>query len=583
LSKKNPFNSSHTNGTSSAEADHDDHDVPSSSLKHLLHVPEEAIFESEEEEEENESPDFAIVQSIDLGLNTEVVHIAVPNLPSLPSFGSTDNVPGIFEEYLVFAVACRDHSIRLVSIPKTPPSNVRKMRRDLNQHNTRYGEEILTVLAPGQAQQIARSLTLTWTSRDWSEEAVSQDELKDDPDRMDEGEQDDPSRRQYMARTDEFDLLLAFASTETTGAFTVIRIPIGPKAGKNAFLPAEIYPYPTEWLSSKPVSISFSSANFPHKRHTELALVDADGLVRLYLPSKSLDEHSSEDTEYRWVPTVAFGTEFKLANRSEGAAQTAALRKRVVDAKWVSGGSSIILLLADGEWGVWDVNSNSVTSEFAFGGHLGGAPSSLSSSSMKPRNINSSLAPMTPKSRRVKEESLFRGTPSYPSQSSSHIARGGISVSNGSSATSDDTIVIWYNDEVYRIANLRQYWAKSKSGNTGGLYGQAVAKMEGIDIQGEMITCADLFNAPDSTDPATTRDILVVAEHRLVIMARARFQAMTGHEEREERITNERLAETDIALLSRRELDLGGIDRMLDDMAAGQVDAPRNRRVGFAP
>lgn len=67
---------------------------------------------------------------------------------------------------------------------------------------------------------------------------------------------------------------------------------------------------------------------------------------------------------------------------------------------------------------------------------------------------------------------------------------------------------------------------------------------------------------------ALPRDILIAAEHRLIIVANTNrplgrdLNAVFAKEQAEEEETRR----TDQALLSRGELDLGGMDRMLEDM-----------------
>jgi hypothetical protein len=175
---------------------------------------------------------------------------------------------------------------------------------------------------------------------------------------------------------------------------------------------------------------------------------------------------------------------------------------------------------------------------------------------------------MTPNTRRRKQEDLFQGSP----LSSAVATRGGVSVASSPSANgaaSEDTVLIWYGAEVYKIADLAKFWARTASASSGGSLPGPGIQVQDVALYGEAITSVSQFDTTtQASRMAVARDTLISAEHRLIITA-STTQPVGRHLNTmfsRDQVENDVATRTNQALLTRGELDLGGMERMLEDM-----------------
>ncbi|OCK76344.1 hypothetical protein K432DRAFT_306547 [Lepidopterella palustris CBS 459.81] len=573
--------------------DSDDEEPRSRKIIHYL--PDEAEFESEEEELDPEQPFPSFIQQIDLPLNTEALHIAIPQIPPITSIRPAESMPPVFNKKIVFAVACVDFSVRIITLPLNPPSAVTKTK-PLEKHRTRWGEEIIEIKGQAGHQSIPNGVAMTWTSKipvtsdDESEDGMPDDDDDEPTPRRNRSSLTKGSRSRSGNRNDinGWDLLVASHSAELSGLLRVWRFPIENDRFKNSiYAPNPILPLRTQYLTSPTSHIAFSPAHHPKRRHSQLLVVDPKGIVRIYDPFASprtrprsgrIDESTSETGA--WLSS--FSTSFEAPKHYATSVPALAHRKRILDASWASDGRSIIALLTDGEWGIWDVDQSGPNpptnpTSFAIRGFIGTATSSNNSSASsgsKPRGSRSTLAPMTPNTRRTKEESLFHGSAS----GQSNVPRGGISIAtlhSISGGAPEDSVILWYGQESYRIPNLGQFWARSASGSGGSLYGPGLSRIQGLNLHGEALNSIEQFGTTTAAARmAVPRDLLVVAEHSLIVLTTTTVQLgrdlsdslLFGREREEE----EQTRRADQTLLASGELDIGGMDRLLDSMEATQ-------------
>ncbi|OCL08031.1 hypothetical protein AOQ84DRAFT_49461 [Glonium stellatum] len=576
--------------------DSDDEEPHTQATSHQL--PDEADFESEEEELDPEERYPSIIQQIDVSLNTEVLHIAVPRVPPVTLLRPSETIPRIFSEKIVISVACIDYSIRIITLPLGPPSAATKAKSTVGKHQSRWGEEIIEIKSQTGHQSIPSGVTMTWTLRtqvtlvDDSEEDAPDDDDEED-ERVRRGNRSSRalrkrSRSGQPSENDGWDLLVASHSAELSGLLRVWRFPIEIGESKTRISSASpILPYRTQHLNSPASHVTFSPSQHPKRRHSQLLVVEPKGIVRVYDPLASRQNRSrlrsdEPSTELgAWLS--AFHTAFEIPKHVSPAAPSLAHRKRILDASWASDGRSIIAILADGEWGIWDVDQSGPSppadpSAFSLRGFVGAnsSPSvSTTTSSTKPRGSRSLLAPMTPNTRRTKEESLFQG--SISNQPS--VARGGVSVAtlhSTSGGAPEDSIILWYGSDSYRIPNLNQFWARSASGSGGSLYGPGLARIQGLNLNGEAVTTIQQFDTTTAAARmAIPRDLLVAAEHRLIILTSTieqlgRDLGPTLFEK--DRTEDDDMRRADQTLLAQGELDLGGMDRLLDSMESSAAD-----------
>lgn len=534
-----------------------------------------AEFEDEEEELDPDQPYPSVIQQIRLSFNTAVLHIAVPQVPAVSTLHPADTIPAIFGKKLVFTATCADSTIRVVTLPLSPPPDSAK-EKPLSA-SSQYGEEVIKFHGH---QSIARGATMTWTSR------AEPSAKRDMGDEMDVDAAGDAGatpgrRRRPQSRSHSrpgtaagFDILVATHSAELGGLFKIWRFELTETSVNGAH---PIVPYKTVTLRKPASRIAFNTAQYPKRRHSQLLISDLTGTARVYDPfaPPSRKRSASGHTDPGAFITM-FKSTFESGKSSPYTPPILAARKAILDAAWTCDGRHILALLADGEWGIWDGDQSGPSppadpAAFSMRGFVGTIEKEGSSSgpSSPKRGGRSSLAPMTPNTRRRKEDHLFHGS----SSGTAVPTRGGISVatctsSNGS--VSEDSVIIWYGSEVYRIADLTKFWTRNTSASRGqSLPGPGLTQIHDIPLLGESISSITQFDTTAAASRmAISRDILIAAEHRLIISATTKpalgrdlgtVFALPAAEADDHR-------RTDQALLTRGELDLGGMDRLLEDM-----------------
>ncbi|KAI4668744.1 uncharacterized protein J4E78_002572 [Alternaria triticimaculans] len=576
---KQPAKPAKVNGTSKDAImiiDSDD-DEPAKAAAEPL---PKAEFEDEEEELDPDQPYASIVQQLSLSLSTQVLHIAVPQIPSASTLRPADTIPPIFSQNIVFTVACADSTICIITLPLSPPPHVAKDK--LHGVKPQFGENVVKVHGH---QSIPMGVTMTWTARG---EPSSAEDGDDDVD-MDEEEEDTAnSRRKPQSRTDGgFGILVASHSAELGGLLKLFRFELSETALQVSH---PVAPYKTLALSKPASRIAFNTAQYPKPRHSQLLIADSAGTTRIYDPF-TLPIRKRRGSGSRAEPGAFVGTFRSSFESVKNVALTPAVlpsRKAIIDAAWASDGRHIIALLADGEWGVWDVDRSGPSppadpSAFSLRGYVGTAEKEGTSggASSPKRGSRNSLAPMTPNTRKRKEETLFQGSAS----SSTVATRGGVSVAsirsnNGVSA--EDSILIWYGSEIHRIADLMKFWTRTASASSGGSLPGPGLQQQDVVLCGESITSVSQFDTTaQASRMAVPRDILISAEHRLIITASTSqplgrdLNAMFARE----KVEDETSTRTDQALLTRGELDLGGMDRMLESMEGSGTSAAASKNL----
>ncbi|KAH7138252.1 hypothetical protein B0J11DRAFT_513956 [Dendryphion nanum] len=564
------------NGTSSDVVmiiDSDDEDTPA---KTAPQQPPQAEFEDEQEELDPDQPYPSIIQQVRLALNTSVLHIAIPQIPAVSTLRPADSVPPIFSNKIVFTVACADYSVRIITLPLSPPSNSTK-EAPLN-IKAPFGEEVVKISSHVGHQSIPRGIDMTWTSRN---EPTSH-ELSDDE--MDAEEPEDTSatprarrarRRQSRSASgrrsapDGWDILVASHSTEVGGLLKIFRFNL---SETSVTVQNPISVYQTLNLRTPATRVTFNSAQYPKRRHSQLLITDPSGIARIYDPfAPTARKRRSEGDPEIGNFVALFRTTFEQPQSNSTTPSSLVARKPILDAAWASDGHSIFALLADGEWGIWDVdrsgpNLPSDPATFSVRGYVGGVDVSQNGSDPSSPKVKSGrgiLAPMTPNTRRSRQENLFQGT-APTSSIPTHGAVSIVSLASSDGGAAEESVLIQYGTDIYRIANLVQFWSRNDSGSKGGL-----TKLHDINLLGEAITSVNQFETTvKDARLAIPRDTLISTEHRLIITTTtAQPLGRDLNADFENGQTEElEIRKTDQALLARGELDLGGMDRLLEDL-----------------
>lgn len=490
-----------------------------------------------------------------------------------------------------------DGSLRLLTFAQSPTSTTLKVHETLIEKGDSHGK-------------ILSAISISWTSHD---------ERKDDEDGMEIDEVQAPKSRGRDAKTtstkSSWDLLAAAARGDRLGSVSMWRTPI---VDASDTLAKPIL-FRTQCLPCPAITIAFNTAPHPSRRHTQLLIVDSTNVARIYDPG---NHHRSTPDRNSSIPSIYSGTwlacfypplQMNMANPQ---------RLCIYAAQWAFAGKAIFVLLEGGLWGLWDLEgigpdatasapgttiSGGGITQFALRGSLSTISASHATSSKKSLTTGGSnttadtrkLAPMTPNTRRVKQEVLFAGNASEQAR-----PRGGISLQPsepseraGVSAL-DESVLLWFGSNVYAIPSLRAYWERSrKKGAISTIEQQdvfdstatgfGITRLASITTGGELITSVTQFTpAPHASSNSSTRlhhDVLVSAEHRIVVRCAVNItpepSSSTSDPVARRLLFREHDAKIetsllDADLLSRRELDLGGIDRMIDGLGGG-------RRVGF--
>ncbi len=564
-------------------------------------------LESDEEEYDPSNPFERIVQSVDLPFGTAVLHIAFPPLPTDSLQRNLGALPPLFSKKLVAAVICSDASVRLVTLPVAPPSWSRKRKAAANLKPCvadgrigPYGEQITTVTGGNDHQAVPRciSLTLAPTSIDDDSDI----ETKEDGIQSARSASSDRRRQNSRSRSksrslggDEgWDILVASSSSDLTGLLLIHRIHLAADGNSLSLTGGHTVPWSVQHLPSPAASIQFNPSLPQDERNSILLVAEAKGPVRILncLPTETAGQCT-------WLVTLLPNYQSSVRGR--------ALRKHVLDAQWVQCGKAILVLLADGEWGVWDLfdaqpkalsgsrarQANKLGSflTFAINGSVSASPR-FSHSDSQERRIRGGgkagkLAPMTPGTRRVRQENLFSG----PVQQSEGPARGGIStLSIQDAKIVDEAVSLWHNDNITVIPSLRTHWA-NKVKESGNLFGNG-AKGEprtigNISLRGERRN--DVVLLPQSPRPSKHKSSSEI-EESVLVLAETRFVLVTPPlgEPQATRKNPSAIPVSDQHLLERGHLTLEGMDRVLatmDDRSAPSTLAtngvPAEKEVDF--
>lgn len=474
-------------------------------------------YEDHEPEQDPDCPYSDIIYDSDLELESAVIHLAIPVPPASQRSGATNTQAPI-------VIACADGAIKLLHIPLAPPAD------DDNDPSNSISQTDLPSL-----HQPARAIAAKIVPAEEEDSAQS--------------------RPKNQRLGPEPHLLVASASS----SLNVCSVNLDSTTKKKR----RVQSICTMSLSSPATAVAFH----PSSTSTQLLVSDLAGVARLFDP----------------FPSGTWRMAFPAPHQTQAAPNNQPTRrKRILSSVWVLGGRGILVLLEDGEWGVWvAAGSNQAekrAEDFAINGFLGAAAEAAEpAKSKKP----SKLAPMTPNTRKAKSDSLFTGS----SKTTTGTMTGGLTVAslptrNGSP---DETLVLWYGNDIYSVPSMQQFWQRStnNSGNFGSLYAPGMTHTSDINLLNERITSiqpiAHATQASSLGQLNTQRDLIVSGEHRMIITETIRPSAPTRQlfQEAAERPVSR---DNDQRMLDAGDLDLGGLNRMLDS----RVEDARPRKVGFA-
>lgn len=495
-------------------------------------------------------------------------------MPPLPAKRSS-NAPDILYESIIVAVACENGTTYVVTLPLDPPSTPAKRKGTLRGH----------VIPLGVADSgLPRGIALGWTGR---------------------GDSDgDHSRPRYETRHSadhvrtDFSLLVALGTSEFSGQLHIFTLPIT-KSGARHRVEASSTTHPalSELLDCPPTALAFATPTRATPDQTRLLVSDVRGFTTVFEVVKPAAPSG------RSSKLVSAHIIFKLSapySSSEAPnSLSKSTKKKILAASWVLSGEAIFVLLDDGHAGLYaldaeppaDLRSRPAPLSFACETFIGDAPEHTPSQPLNSaRSRKPQLAPMTPNTRRAKSNALFVEQPS--TSATSTASRGGFCIAPTASP-SDNAILLWFNNNLFHIPSLRNFWAQSDRADAqGSVFSSrsAITALEEPDLHHERIVSVALL--PSKGDGSRTLfggvapsspDFLVVAEYRSIIFAKVRdaMPAPMGDEESVDSPgASPAVRAVDRRMLERGELGLDGVDRLLDNMV-GIENGPVTRRVDF--
>ncbi|RAL06765.1 uncharacterized protein BO97DRAFT_447329 [Aspergillus homomorphus CBS 101889] len=520
-------------------------------------------FEEEEPEVDPAHPYERILRQVDIPLGSRVLHLAAPRILPETARSSLDPFPPTLNEVIVIAAVCADYSTRVITLPLSPPHPAQ----------TKIGIQTISISGGVSHQELPRGLSLTFT---YQETEKTEQSLSRSP-------QYAPGR---------WDLLVATHSAESAGLLLIHRIPI---AAGHQLCDDEIETT-RRYLPAPATNISFNPSGYPTPRHSTLLVAFHSGCVKVYScfatkPFKASHRSSGvqsdseiSQTEGKWLISLYPGFEQNVSGPAK--------RKTVVSAEWVLGGRAIMVLMSDGEWGVWDiegtgpgsikgplqrqasvqgVTGGSLTTFSVSGRLLSPLPSGHSETGGPSFEYRPRFAPLTPSTKRLREDTLLKGGSTGTASSS---LCGGISVYQTNAWNDpmpDESILLRHGNQTAVISSLLSLWrnAIKASGTFDSSNRCRVSTLQDITLMGERLKGIGHLPVSLSRTRGSEQqpfDFILTAEHRVLILAPRLVEpepVPTGSKA----AVGATSSEIDQQRLHRGELDVGGMDRLLSDMA----------------
>ncbi|KAI9374650.1 hypothetical protein BJX61DRAFT_270897 [Aspergillus egyptiacus] len=537
-------------------------------------------FEEQEPEVDPTQPYESFLRQIDIPLGSRVIGLAVPRVLPESARSPLDPFPPALNKLIVVSAVCADYSTRVVTLPLAPPHPTQL-------DTVAWGVQVFSINAGMSHQEVPRGVSMTFTYQE-------------------------SDTQQNAGSEGRWDLLVATHSAESSGLLVIHRIPIG--EAEPGILSYRLCPENIEskqrYLPAPAQNIAFNPSSYPAARHSTLLVSFNGGCVKVYSclptkPSRSTrrtagvqSDYGTSETEGKWLISLYPGFD----QSSSGLPR----RKTIINAEWALGGRAIMVLMADGEWGVWDLEgagpgsakgplqrqpsvhgvSGGALTAFSVSGRILSFPSGERTGPGDPTTEQRpKFAPMTPSTKRLREDTLLKGATAGSARSS---FSGGISVyqTNASQdSLPDESILIRHGKQSAIIPSLLALW-RSAVRTTGTLDASnrcRVTPIQDMVLMGEPLTGITHLAATSRQRHMPEQrifDIIVTTEHRLLILT----PKLTEPEEvsvPRASVTEASTLESDQHRLRRGELDVDGMDRLLNGMAQGsrslRMDSPIKR------
>lgn len=570
--------------------------------------PAQALFEAEDEEIDPYEPYQKVIRYVDVKLGVEARHISSPAIPADISHSPAGAYPSIFSTHIIVAAACADCSIRLITLPLSPPAK--------DASPSTIGIDTVQIAGLQSHQDLPSSVSITHTGEHSEGDETARSR----------------SRSQGGANTSSagkvWSLLIASTSPTAGGQLLVHQIPILSSAKLSA---DNLIPIQKQYLkSSIGCKVLFNPVAYPAEQHTNLLVVYPSGSVKIYQCFQPLNARNPRSRRGSTTTTDSSASRisrqglngrfvFSLHSPFLESGPSCPRRERILDSSWVLGGHGIIALLESGRWGVWDIEG--VGSSFESGsrnlfqdsantsGITGAALTNFSLTGKILPDIEagppqpdqqeskaSTLAPKTPNTRKIQSEVLFKSQASKPTTSSEYV-RGIISVAQNmdsdsprSASPPDESILLAYGDHNVAIPSLSAFWRSRKS-ERGTLDSSLSSRLVTVStvrlLGGHQVDIAHISKSKRSPNrhsilngkftQSEPPEVLIAFSRRIVFLVRP-LKDVTHTETDKSPSSNKRKSfsdalDEDQMLLDHGELDIEGMDRVLEGMNGNALPA----------
>ena len=515
-------------------------------------------FEQQGLEHDPLRPFEPVIQTLDLPFdNIQVLHLAFLPLNSQLQQSNLRGLPSFLTNKMVIALACSDCTIRVLNIPLMPPSNKRRASaRGAAIGKGFLGEQLVLIPSKNGHRNYPKGVSMTISTH--SAVSTDEDESLDVEDHA-------------------WNLLVASHSAEISGLLLVHKLPLDEDGIDVENIEVD-HSWRRQYLASPARFISFNTSLYPSRRHMQILVAESGGTVRVYdCLSKTSANRGS------WLVS--------LYSRSTAPTSNIPWRKELLAAHWAVDGKAIVVLLADGEWGIWDIEGGGPKSKkasngwqaaaggplanFSVSGWIGhSAAAKENSKSSKCTETRSQLAPMTPATRKVRQENLFVGSVNETKKP----AHGGVSTHSVqlgfSNRKDDETLLLWHGTTIVVIPSLLSYWQDKVQGS-GSLFSNSSrgkpkeikAIRQGQERWNAVSLILNSESASGDFNASNPNSILIAGDHRFCIIGPPLTEPTNSamHE-----VTPKGLSSAaDQVLLTKGELDLDGIDHVLEGISNG--------------
>ncbi|KAL2151135.1 hypothetical protein VTH82DRAFT_6233 [Thermothelomyces myriococcoides] len=279
-----------------------------------------------------DAPVPEITQTLDLALGTAVLHVAVLPMPATSADDAAWNGADILKTKIIFAVTCATTDVYVITLPLTPPSHESKARPELRKNllagnaGTGVWGETLTLLTGPSRPCGGLAITLV---------------------RPKPGSRSRSTERPAGQAAQATRVIVAAHSREASGVLRLWDVALDAKPGNVN----RVEPFQTEYLPSPLSSLAFNPTHT-----TQLLAVSSSQAARIY--DYATAALPSDDTSEGPFPTQGSWLLSLYAPFARGPSMSTT-RKPIVGAEWIANGRAILVLLADGQWGIWDIDGAS--------------------------------------------------------------------------------------------------------------------------------------------------------------------------------------------------------------------------------